>query len=93
MTSPRSPHEIQCLTDWIVALNHFILRSTNMCLQLFNALRVAKKFEWTSECEKAFQKLKEHLGKPPLLSKPVAYEPLYIYLAMFEHVISVALVC
>lgn len=82
MTSSRSPHEIQHLTGRITALNWFISSSTDRCLLLFNALQQAKRIELTSECEEAFQNLKEHLRKPPLFFKLVAYEPLYIYQAM-----------
>ena len=36
--------------------------------------------------------LKEYLSKPPLLSKLVEGEPLYLYLAVTEYAISGALV-
>lgn len=52
----------------------------------------SKEIQVVEECKEAFQKLKEHLGKPPLLSKPVAHEPLYIYMAVLEYAISAALV-
>ena len=34
----------------------------------------------------------EHLGHPPLLSKPKEGEKLYLYLAIFEKAVSIALV-
>ena len=43
-------------------------------------------------CEVAFQQLKEHLGKPHLLSKPVAGEKLLLYLAISESAASSVLV-
>ena len=36
--------------------------------------------------------MKEHLGKPPLLSKPMAREVLSLYLAVSEHVVSSVLI-
>ena len=58
----------------------------------FNILKGSKRFEWKDKCEQAFQALKEHLVRPPLLSKPIEGEKLYLYLAIFEEAISTALV-
>ena len=55
-------------------------------------LKGSKRFKWTDKCEQAFQALKEHLGRPPLLSKPIEGKKLYLYLVVFEEVVSVALV-
>ena len=55
-------------------------------------LKVSKRFEWTDKCEQAFQALKEHLGCPLLLSKPIKGEKLYLYLAISEEAVSSALV-
>ena len=81
MQSPRKLKEVQSLTGRIAALSRFISRSTDKCLPFFDALKRGKRFEWTEKCEVAFQQLKEHLGKPPLLYKPVAGEKLFLYLA------------
>ena len=43
-------------------------------------------------CEVAFQQLKEHLGKPSLLSKPVVGEKLLFYLAVSKSAVSSVLV-
>ena len=41
------------------------------CQEFFKAIKkVGKRFEWTLEYEEAFQKIKEHLGSPPLLYEP-----------------------
>ena len=42
--------------------------------------------------EVTFQQLKEHLGKPPLLYKPIAGEKLFLYLAVSKSVASLVLV-
>ncbi|XP_024021689.1 uncharacterized protein LOC112091692 [Morus notabilis] len=44
------------------------------------------------ECEQAFQQLKEHLGKLPLLSKPAAGEVLSLYLVVSKHAVSSVLI-
>ncbi|XP_022891636.1 uncharacterized protein LOC111406442 [Olea europaea var. sylvestris] len=69
---------------------HF--RGTNKSLPFFKVLKQGKKFQWTSECEEAFQALKKHLGETPLLSKPQPREPLLLYLAISDEAISAVLV-
>ena len=55
-------------------------------------MKGGKKFEWTEKCELAFQQLKEHLGKPPLLSKPISGERLFLHLTVSESGASSVLV-
>ena len=78
MSPPKNKKEVQCLTGRVAALNRFISRSTDKCLPFFNILKGSKKFAWDEECEEAFIKLKEHLGKPSLLAKPEKGEKLYL---------------
>ena len=79
MTSLRSVKEVQRLTGRIAALNRFVFRATYKCLPFFKTLKQA--FQWTNECEKAFQALKDYLSKPPLLSPSIEGEDLFLYLA------------
>ena len=93
MRSPRSVKEVQSLTRRVVALNRFVSKSSDKCQEFFKAIKkVGKRFEWTLECEEAFQKIKEHLGSPPLLSKPKEGEVLIIYMVISDYAISVVLV-
>ena len=55
-------------------------------------LKGSKKFEWAAKCEQAFLALKEHLGRPPLLLKPLEVEKLYLYLAVSKEAVTAALV-
>jgi hypothetical protein len=90
MQSPQTTKQLQQLTRRIASLNRFISRSTDKCLTFFKILR--KAFEWSSECEKAFGKLKEYLINPPLLSRPDEGEILYLYMAVSPSAVSSALV-
>ena len=54
--------------------------------------RSKKSFEWTDECQKAFEDLKKYLPSPPLLSPSMPGEELYLYIAVSQAVISAALV-
>ena len=51
-----------------------------------------KAFEWTDECQKAFENLKVYLTMAPLLSPSVVGEELYLYLAVTSHAVSLALI-
>ena len=90
LRSPTTKKKVQNLTGQVAALNRFVSRATDRCLPFFKTLR--KTFEWNGECEKAFQELKKYLGAPPLLSRLVMGERLYLYLAVSENAISSALI-
>ena len=66
MAPPRNVKEVQSLNGKIAALNRFMSRATDKCLPFFRTLK--KYFEWTAECQQAFEKLKDYLSSPPLLS-------------------------
>ena len=56
-------------------------------------MKVLKKvFEWTDECQKAFEDLKVYLTMAFLLSPSIPSEELYLYLAMSLHAVSSALI-
>ncbi|XP_024019781.1 uncharacterized protein LOC112091140 [Morus notabilis] len=88
MRSPTKPKEVQRLTGCVAAPNRFISKATDKCIPFFDALKGSKHFEWTPQCEEAFQKLKEHLGKPPILSKSNVGEELSLYLSVSQHAVS-----
>ncbi|XP_030495089.1 uncharacterized protein LOC115710876 [Cannabis sativa] len=92
MPSPKKHKDVQSLTGKVFALSRFISRSTDKCIPFFNILKKCQKFEWTKECEETFKKQKEHMVKPPILSKLVYREDLLLYLAVSENAVSVALV-
>ena len=92
MISPRTLKDVQKLTGCLASLNRFIAKSTDRCLPFFKALKKGKGIEWSEDCERAFQSLKEYLGKVPLLSKPIARETLHMYLSVSEAATSSVLV-
>ncbi|GKV51993.1 hypothetical protein SLEP1_g58603 [Rubroshorea leprosula] len=62
----------------------FIARLAERCLPFFKALREPKNFQWTNECQQAFNELKKYLALAPLLSKPVEGKSLYLYMGVTE---------
>ncbi|XP_052193952.1 uncharacterized protein LOC127802277 [Diospyros lotus] len=92
MRSPTKKKDVQSLTGQVAALNRFISKATDKCIPFFNMLRKAQGFNWSEECELAFQQLKAYMGYAPLLSKPKDGERLVVYLGVSEHALSAALV-
>ncbi|CAL2237127.1 unnamed protein product [Prunus armeniaca] len=84
-----NPEKIQALVGRVAALNQFISKATDQCLPFFKSLKGNKKMvDWTPECAFAFEKLKEHMGQAPILSKPEVGDVLSLYLSVFASVIS-----
>ena len=90
MKPPQSIKEVQSLIGRVTALNKFVSKVTDKCLSFFKVLK--KAFEWTNECQKAFQDLKTYLATTPLLSPSVIGKELYLYLAVTPHAVSSALI-
>ena len=87
---PRTMKAVQSLNGKVAALNRFVSKATDKCLPFFRVLR--KSFEWTDECQKAFEYLKKYLSSPPLLSLSRPREELYLYIVVSQAVVSAALV-
>ena len=77
---PRTVKAVQSLNGKVAALNRFVSKATDKCLPFFRVLR--KSFEWTNECQKAFEGLKKYLSSPPSLSPSMLGEELYLYIAV-----------
>ena len=55
MKPPKSLNELQKLNGRITALGRFISCSAKKYLPLFRALKNYKKFEWSDDCQAAFE--------------------------------------
>ena len=82
--------EVQSLNGKVAALNKFVSRATDKCQPFFRTLK--KSFEWTAECQQAFEELKAYLSSPPLLSPSQPGEELFLYLAVSKATVTAALV-
>ena len=89
MKPPQNVKEVQSLTGRVATLNRFVSKATDKCLPFFKVLK--KAFEWTDDCQRAFEDLKEYLTIVPLLSPSVLGEELYLYLAVIPHTVNSAL--
>ena len=87
---PRTVKAVQSLNGKVAVLNRFVSKATYKCLPFFRVLR--KSFEWTDECQKAFEDLKKYLSSPPLLSPSMPREEPFLYIAVSQAGVSAALV-
>ena len=76
----------------VAALNRFISQLADRCRPFFQLLYKWKDFQWTEECVVAFEKLKQYLSSPLILSKPKKEEVLYVYLLVTDYAVSLVLV-
>ncbi|KAK8928297.1 hypothetical protein KSP39_PZI017417 [Platanthera zijinensis] len=90
--SPRNAKEVQRLTGKLAGLSRFLSRSGDRCSSFFKVLRGNQAFEWTAECEEAFQGLKRQLSQAPLLQSPKEGEDLALYLGVRGEAVSSVLV-
>jgi hypothetical protein len=91
MPSPTTKKQIQKLNGMVAALNRFISRASDKCRPMLQLLKKGARYEWTPECEKAFQDLKTYLSTPPVLTRPNEGDILGIYLATSDFAISAVL--
>ena len=92
LQAPRNPKEVQKLTSMIAALNRFISQSADRCRPFYLLTNKWKGFEWSEDCVRAFQQLKEYLSRPPIMSSPEVDEVLFAYVAVAPHAISLVLI-
>ena len=92
LRTPQNPKEVQKLTGIAVALNRFISRSADRSRPFFLLINKWKNFEWTEECTKAFQQLKDYLARPPIMSSLEPDEVLFSYIDVAPYAVSLVLI-
>ena len=92
MPPPTELREVQRLSGRIAALGRFISKLVEKALPFYQLTKKADKFEWTEEAQAAFIRLKHVLSTPPILVTPTPKEPIYLYVAATNRVVSTVLV-
>nr|XP_021860921.1 uncharacterized protein LOC110799944 [Spinacia oleracea] len=65
-------------------ISRFIFKLTMTYEPIFIKLKKEDKAEWDEHCQKAFDKIKEYLSSPPVLSPPRPGIPLRLYLTVTD---------
>ncbi|GER34798.1 pol polyprotein [Striga asiatica] len=92
MQTPRSLWEVQIHTGHLAGLSRFIAQSAQKSFPFFKDLKKGSHFEWTSQAQHAFERLKEFLAELPLLTKLEPGDILVIYLPVGHEAISSVLI-
>ena len=88
----RNVKGVQRLTGCLAALSRFISRLDEQGMPLYKLLKRTDAFVWTKEAQQALESLKTSLMSAPILIAPERGEPLLLYVAASNHVVSAALV-
>ena len=73
-------------------LSWFVSRLGEKALPLYQLLKKTDKFVWTTEADAAFLDLKRTLSTDPILAAPAPKEPMMLYIAATNRVVSIVLV-
>jgi hypothetical protein len=92
MQPPKTLRHVQQLTGRLAALSHFISNLGQKALPFYRLLRKTDKFTWTEEAQAAFDDLKHRLSTSPVLVTPREKEPMLLYIAATNQLVSSALV-
>src|SRR5664279_2272576 len=89
---PTCLKDVQRLTGSAAAVSRFISRLGDKALPLYKLLKKPDKFVWTEEADNALTQLKKALTEAPTLASPREDEPMLLYLAATNRVISASVV-
>ncbi|CAL1358974.1 unnamed protein product [Linum trigynum] len=92
LAPPKAPKEVQALAGRLAALGRFIPRSADKAAPFFRTLKKGTRFQWTAECDTAFEELKRLLAAPTVMTAPKMGETLYLYIAVSDVSVSAVLV-
>src|SRR5664279_5342781 len=92
MDWPRNLKDIQKFAGCLASLSRFVSRLGEKALPLYHLLKKTDKFAWTREADAAFLDLKRTFLTAPVLAPPTPKEPMLMYIAATNRVVSVVLV-
>ena len=84
MPAPKTEKEVRGFLGRLNYIARFISQLTTTCDPIFRLLRKKNPGIWNTECEEAFEKIKQYLLNPPLLIPPIPKRPLILYLTVTE---------
>ena len=70
LESPKTLRQTRAFCGMVNFLSSFLPNLQRLLIPIYNLQKKAKKFKWTDEAEKAFNKIKKLLVSPPVLKAP-----------------------
>ena len=92
MLAPKTEKQVRGFLGRLNHISRFISHMTATCAPIFKLLQKDLSYDWTKDCQKAFDSIKEYLLEPPILSPPVEGRPLIMYLTTLEDSMGYVLV-
>src|SRR3954471_9579226 len=92
MELPRCLNDVQKFTGCLASLSRFVCRLGEKALPLYQLMRKSDKFSWTPQADLAFRELKKMLITAPILASPLSKEPMLLYVAATNRVVSTVVV-
>jgi ribonuclease HI len=92
MQPPKTLRHVQQLIGRLAALSRFISKLGEKALPFYRLLRKTDNFTWAEEAQAAFDDLKRRMSTSPVLVTPREKEPMLLYIAATNQVVSSVLV-
>src|SRR5664279_36825 len=92
MKLPRCLKDVQRFTGCLASLSRFVSRLGEKALPLYQLMKKTDKFVWTPQADAAFHDLKKMLITAPILASPLPKEPMLLYIAATNRVVSAVVV-
>src|SRR3954462_1226019 len=85
-------NDVQKFTGCLASLSRFVCRLGEKELPLYQLMKKSDKFIWTPQADGAFHELKRMLVTAPILASPLSKEPMLLYIAATNRVVSAVIV-
>jgi hypothetical protein len=92
ISRPNDLKDVQRLTGCVAAVRRFISRLGEKALPLYKLMKKSDEFVWTNEADAALKDLKRVLSTAPVLAAPEDQEPMLLYMATTNRVVSIVIV-
>jgi hypothetical protein len=92
MKPPTDLKEVQKFTGCLTSLSRFISRLGEKALPLYQLMKKSDTFVWTTQADAAFKESKQMLSIAPVLASPMPREPMLLYIAATNRVVSAVVV-
>ncbi|KAI5398251.1 hypothetical protein KIW84_063880 [Lathyrus oleraceus] len=81
---PKTKKQVKGFLGRLNYISRLISHMTATCAPIFKLLQKEQSCDWTEDCQKAFDSIKEYLFEPLILSPHVEGRPLIMYLIVLD---------
>jgi hypothetical protein len=92
ISRPNDLKDVQRLIGCMAVVSRFISRLGKKALQLYKMMKKSDELVWTNEADAALKDFKRVLSTAPVLAAPEDEEPMLVYMAATNRVVSIIIV-